>query len=173
MTAQLERPKEVVFEFPQPPHPYPPSQRSGAFIGPSGVGKSSTAISLLLGPYKNVYSRVYVFSPSCAEGVDSAWDAWRSHVRIHMRVPDEEQTMWSTWEPQVLEKLTKRHQHVNAHLKAKKAQEGVRNFSLGGRFRGCWRQSDAFKHKHTDKPLCTRSSLGMRLLDVDPKAANR
>ena len=57
----LKRPKEVVFEYPQPPAPYPPSQRSGALIGPSGVGKTTTAISMLAGPYKNCYSRVYVF----------------------------------------------------------------------------------------------------------------
>ena len=78
-----------------------------------------TAIAMLMGVYRHVYSRVYVFPPSCAEGVDPAWDAWRKHVRIHMRVPDEEQTMWSTWEPQILEKLIERHKKVNAHLKAK------------------------------------------------------
>ena len=50
--TELKRPKEVVFEFPQPPQPYPQSQRSGAFIGPSGVGKTTTALSMLMGPYK-------------------------------------------------------------------------------------------------------------------------
>ncbi len=120
----LKRPKEVKFEWPQPPAPYPPSQRSGAFIGPSGVGKTTTAIAMLMGPYKDVYSRVYIFSPSCAKGIDPAWDAWRKHVREHMKVPEEEQTMWSTWEPQVLEKLIKRHSKVNAHLKAQGKRRG-------------------------------------------------
>ncbi len=120
----LKRPKEVKFEWPQPPAPYPPSQRSGAFIGPSGVGKTTTAIAMLTGPYKDVYSRVYIFSPSCAKGIDPAWDAWRKHVREHMKVPEEEQTMWSTWEPQVLEKLIKRHSKVNAHLKAQGKRRG-------------------------------------------------
>ena len=59
----LKRPKEVTFECPQPPAPYPPSQRSGARIGPSGVGKTTTALAMLMGPYRNVYSRVYVFPP--------------------------------------------------------------------------------------------------------------
>ena len=120
----LKRPKEVTFEFPQPPHPYPSSQRSGALIGPSGVGKTTTGLAMLMGPYRNCYSRVYVFSPSCAPGVGSAWDAWRKHVRIHMRVPEDEQTMWSTWEPAILEKLIARHQKVNAYLKAKKQKKG-------------------------------------------------
>ena len=120
----LKRPKEVTFEFPQPSAPYPPSQRSGAFIGPSGVGKTTTAISMLMGPYKHCYSRVYVFSPSCAPGIDPAWDAWRKHVKVHMRVPDDEQTMWDTWEPETLEKLIERHKKVNAHLKHKKHKKG-------------------------------------------------
>ena len=122
--TELKRPKEVVFEFPQPPQPYPQSQRSGAFIGPSGVGKSSTAIALLMGPYKSVYSRVYVFSPSCAEGVDPLWDAWRRHIR-KLGTKDEEQTMFDTWEPQILEKLIERHKKVNAHLKRKSIRKGM------------------------------------------------
>ena len=120
----LVRPKEKKFDWPQPKEPYPPSQRSGAFIGPSGVGKTTTAIAMLQGPYKDVYSRVYVFSPSCAKGIDPAWDGWRKHVKDYMRVPEEEQTMWDTWEPQVLEKLIKRHSKVNAHLKAQGKKKG-------------------------------------------------
>ena len=115
----LKRPKEVTFEFPQPPAPYPPSQRSGAFIGPSGVGKTTTAIAMLQGPYRKIYSRVSVFSPSCAPGVDPAWDSWRKHVKDVMKVPDDEQTMWDTWEPQELEAIIERHKAVNQFLKKK------------------------------------------------------
>ena len=120
----LQRPKEVQFEFPQPPAPYPPSHRSGAFIGPSGVGKTSTALAMLMGPYRGIYSRVWVFSPSCAPGVDPAWDAWRKHVREVMKVPDEEQTMWDSWEPEALERAIARHGRVNAHMKQKKRRRG-------------------------------------------------
>ena len=120
----LKRPKEVKFEFPQPPAPYPPSQRSGAMIAPSGMGKTTTCISMLMGPYKDVFSRVYVFSPSCAKGIDSAWDAWRKHNAEYLKVPDDEQTMWHTWEPQIIEKIIKRHSKVNAHLKAQGKKKG-------------------------------------------------
>ena len=122
LIKMLKRPKEVTFEFPQPSAPFPPSQRSGAFIGPSGVGKTTTAISMLMGPYRHCYTRVYVFSPSCAPGVDPAWDAWRKHVKIHMRVPDDEQTMWDTWEPGTLEncsKGTKRSTHTSSTKRTK------------------------------------------------------
>ena len=120
----LKRPKEVSFEFKQPPAPYPPSQRSGALVGPSGVGKTTTAIAMRQGPYKDCYSRVYIFSPSCAKGVDSAWDSWRKHVKTYMGVPDDEQTMWDTWEPQIIEKLIAKHRSVNQYLKAKKQKTG-------------------------------------------------
>ena len=122
--TELKRPKEVTFEFPQPPSPYPSSQRSGAYIGPSGVGKTTTAIAMLMGPYRKCYSRVYVFSPSCAPGIDSAWDAWRKHVKDVMKVPDDEQTMWDTWEPQALEEIIERHKKVNAFLKKKGKKKG-------------------------------------------------
>ena len=122
----LKRPKEVVFEYPQPPAPYPPSQRSGALIGPSGVGKTTTAISMLVGPYKNCYSRVYVFSPSCAPGVDPAWDAWRKHVRIEMKVPDEENYVGSMG-TRHFGKIIERHRKVNAHLTANKHKKKKEN----------------------------------------------
>ena len=79
---------------------------------------------MLMGPYKDVYSRVYVFSPSCQRGLDPAWDAYRKFTKDYMKVPEEEQTFWSTWEPQELEKLIKRHSKVNAHLKAQGKKKG-------------------------------------------------
>ena len=94
---------------------------------------------MLTGPYKNCYSRVYVFSPSCAPGVDPAWDAWRKHVRVHMRVPGEEQAMWNTWEPDALEKLIQRHQQVNAHLKATNTSADI----------PCWYLSTTLRIKAT------------------------
>ena len=65
----LVRPKEKKFDWPQPRQSvYPPSQRSGAFIGPSGVGKTTTAIAMLQAPYKDVYSRVYYFRHHARRG---------------------------------------------------------------------------------------------------------
>ena len=139
----LKRPKEVEFSFPSAPLPFWKAERSGAFLGPSGGGKTSTAISLLLGPMRNCFERVYVFSPSCAPGVDSTWDAWRKHVKTHMKVPDDEQTMWDTWEPKKLEELIERHKKVNAYLKAKKQKKGLLHFGSRGRLCGRGRESDA------------------------------
>ena len=120
----LKRTKEVTFECQQPPAPYHPAQRNGALIGPSGVGKTTTAIAMLMGPYSKCYARVYIFSPSCAPGVDPAWGAWRKYVKHNMNVPEDEQTMRDTWEKGILETFTDRHKKVNAYLKTKKQKEG-------------------------------------------------
>ena len=79
---------------------------------------------MLMGPYRKCYSRVYVFSPSCAPGIDSAWGAWRKHVKDVMKVPDDEQTMWDTWETQTLEELIAKHRSVNQYLTSKKQKTG-------------------------------------------------
>ena len=41
-------------------------------------------------PIQPRYSQDTSPCPPCAPGVDAAWDAWRKHVRIQMKVPDEE-----------------------------------------------------------------------------------
>ena len=41
-----------------------------------------------------------------------------------MGVPDDEQTMWDTWEPQITEELIAKHRAVNQYLKAKKQKTG-------------------------------------------------
>ena len=46
------------------------------------------------------------------KNIDPAWDGWRKHVKDYMTVPEVEQTMWDTWEPQVLERLIRRHAKV-------------------------------------------------------------
>ena len=69
---QLKRPPEIAWEFRQPPDPFPKCPgASGAFLGPSGTGKSTTLIAMLLGPYANVFDQIHIFSPSVE--IDSAW----------------------------------------------------------------------------------------------------
>ena len=68
----LKRPKEVQFEFPQPPAPYPPSHRSGASIGPSGVGCATTEAS----------SQTLVLLGTQHFCVAGAILAWRVLVRV-------------------------------------------------------------------------------------------
>ena len=64
-----------------------------------------------------------------------------------MRVPDDEQTMWNTWEPEILEKLIERHQKVNAHLKNKKHKRGFTMLCLVDDFAD---QGDKVMHSSTN-----------------------
>ena len=120
----MQRPPEIEFKYPQPKPPYPPSHRSAIFAGPSGTGKTSTALALLTGPLRGIYSRVWVFSPSCAPGIDPLWDQWREYVKNEMEVPDTEQTMFSEWDPSVLSGLIEQHAKVNKALKKHKKKKG-------------------------------------------------
>ena len=126
---------------------------------------------MLTGPYRNCYSRVYVFSPSCAPGVDPSWDAWRKHVRDFMGIKDEEQTMWSTWEPEILTKLIDRHQKVNAHLKAKRHKRGYTLLVLVDDVAD---QCEQVTHNSTNifnKPIRSRPSPWLRVLASHAEAA--
>jgi hypothetical protein len=68
----LKRPAEVHWNFRKPPAPFPQTPgANGCFLAPSGMGKTTTLISMLLGPYRAVFDQIHVFSPSV--DIDSAW----------------------------------------------------------------------------------------------------
>lgn len=68
----LKRPAEVHWNFRKPPEPFPQTPgANGLFLAPSGGGKSTTIIALLLGPYRRIFDQIHVFSPSV--DIDSAW----------------------------------------------------------------------------------------------------
>ena len=72
-----------------------------------------------------------------------------------MQVPDEEQTMFDSWQPHILEKLIERHKTVNAHLKAKKHKKGFVILVLVDDFAD---QGDKVMHSNTNilTSLCVR-----------------
>ena len=68
----LKRPAEVHWNFRKPPEPFPQTPgANGCFLAPSGMGKTTTLISMFLGPYAGVFDQIHVFSPSV--DIDSAW----------------------------------------------------------------------------------------------------
>ncbi len=70
----LKRPAEVHWNFRTPPAVYPQTPgANGCFLAPSGMGKTTTLIAMLLGPYSKVFDEIHVFSPSV--DIDSAWDS--------------------------------------------------------------------------------------------------
>ena len=76
----LKRPVEKHWNFRTPPAVFPQTPGcNGCFLAPSGQGKTTTLISILLGPYAKVFDEVHVFSPSV--DIDSAWDPVREFAK--------------------------------------------------------------------------------------------
>ena len=68
----LKRPVEIHWNFKKPPEPFPQTPGcNGVFSAPSGIGKTTTLVAMLLGPYKGIFDQVHVFSPTV--DIDSAW----------------------------------------------------------------------------------------------------
>ena len=115
----LKPPKQKQYTYPGVPFPLFETNRSGAILGSSGNGKSSTLISRLLGPYRGKQSRVWVCSPSARPGIDCLWDRWRLYVQEQTDWGDED-TIFYDLSPETLEILTEKvetHGKVNALLK--------------------------------------------------------
>ena len=72
-------PPENNWNWQQPPEPFPPCPSRGCFLGPSVSEKTTTLISMLLGPYKLIYDALYVFSPSVE--IDNAWGPVREFAK--------------------------------------------------------------------------------------------
>ncbi len=76
----LKRPAEKHWNYRTPPAVFPQTPGcNGCFLAPSEQGKTTTLISMLLGPYAKVFDEVHVFSPSV--DIDSAWDPVREFAK--------------------------------------------------------------------------------------------
>ena len=92
--------KHKEFYVPEAPYPFPPI-RSGILLGSSGNGKSNLMLSLLMGPYKNLHSRVIIVSPSVH--VDPLWQAWKEFVHKNYHWADElDDTLFDTYDEPAL-----------------------------------------------------------------------
>ena len=68
----LRRHPEIHWNFKKPPEPFPQTPgANGCFLAPNGVGKTTTLIAMLVGPYRGIFDQIHVFSPSV--DIDSAW----------------------------------------------------------------------------------------------------
>ena len=97
--------------------PYPfPKMRSGILLGSSGQGKSNLAISLLMGPYKGLHSRIVIVSPSVH--VDPLWQAWKDFVRNHYDWAGElDDYLFDSYDEPALREIVQKHKSINQELK--------------------------------------------------------
>ena len=105
----LKPTKHKQYWVPEPPYPYPPI-RSGILLGSSGQGKSHLMLSLLMGPYKGLHSRVIIVSPSVHVG--PLWQVWKDFVRDNYDWADEE-TMFDTYDEDALHRVIDAHKRIN------------------------------------------------------------
>ena len=114
---QLKRPVEEQWDFKKPPHPFPQTPgANGCFLAPSGQGKTTTLISLLLGPYKEIFDQVHVFSPSV--DIDSAWGPVKKYCEKL-----EGSTFHSEWDEQALKDLLDTQREKIKELKDAKSSK--------------------------------------------------
>ncbi len=113
----LKRVDEKHWNCKTPKLPYPQCPgASGVFLAPSGGGKSSTIVSLLLSSaYAKFVEGVHVFSPSCDQGLDSIWDPVREFAKGL-----KESSFHSEWdEPALIEILSAQREKIKELKNAK------------------------------------------------------
>ena len=81
---------EIEYEFKQSKYSNVPKVPFRAIVfGPSGSGKSVLLLSLILDIYRNVFQRVYVFSPSVNH--DSIWLPVKKYVKDELGVNEDKE----------------------------------------------------------------------------------
>ena len=119
----LVRQKEIEWTFAQPPAPFPKCPgANGCFLSPSGGGKTTTLVSMLLGPYKAIYSEIHVFSPSVF--IDSAWYVIVKHAKT-LDTEEFKSSFHASWdEPALLEIMAKQRKRIQ-ELKLTKTKKAL------------------------------------------------
>ena len=114
---KLHRPPEVSWNFRTPPNPFPQTPgANGCFLAPSGMGKTTTLISMILGPYRGVFDQIHVFSPSVE--IDSAWAPVKEFAsRL------EGSTFHSEWDEEALKQIMDEQRERIRKLKESKSKK--------------------------------------------------
>ena len=114
---------EIKYEFKQSKYANVPKVPFRALIfGPSGSGKSVLLVSLVLDIYRNVFQRVYVFSPSVNH--DSIWLPVKKYVKDELNVNEEKETcFFEEYKTEDLMKIIDTQTKVTKYLKDKKEKK--------------------------------------------------
>jgi hypothetical protein len=117
----LTRPAEPKWHWKQPRPPFPECPgANGAFLGPSGSGKSYALTSLLLTEYKKVFKDIHVFSPSF--GLDNIWDAVEKHAR-GLETAEFKSSFHDKWDEEALSQILQKQRARVTRLKLLKSQD--------------------------------------------------
>ena len=116
---------EINYEFKQSKYSNVPKVPFRALIfGPSGSGKSVLLLSLILDIYRNVFQRVYVFSPSVNH--DSIWSPVKKYVKDELKVnEDKEKCFFEEYKGEDLMKIIDTQTKVTKYLKDNKKRNSI------------------------------------------------
>ena len=114
----LKRPPEKSWNWKKPSSEIVPQTpgANGCFLAPSGMGKTTTLIALLLGPYSKVFDEVHVFSPSV--DIDSAWDPVKDFAKGL-----KDASFHSEWDEAALHQVMDRQREKIKELKKAKTKK--------------------------------------------------
>ena len=121
--------KAQEWHYSQPEEPFPRVPGSGLILGPTGSGKSNLCVSMLLGPYKPVFSRIYVFSPSV--DIDDLWEPVKKYNQTVLHVDEtKEQVMFNRWDEGALNDIMTRQGKMIKHMKSNRKKYGAKLLSV-------------------------------------------
>ena len=118
MITPIVRPVHVQeYEFKQSKYDVAPRLPFAQIItGPSGSGKGVLLQSMILDIYRNVFERIYVWSPSVS--VDSNWTPVRRYIQDELKVDlEKEKCFFDEYIPEELEKVIKQQHKVIEYQK--------------------------------------------------------
>jgi hypothetical protein len=107
----LKRHEPKQWKFKQPPEPYMRLPCSTIMLSPSGGGKTSTIVSLIVGPYARCFDSIHIFSPSVH--VDSAWDTVKDFCK-----GNDQCTFSDEWDVRQIEEILSKQKALIREQKA-------------------------------------------------------
>ena len=89
---------------------------SQIITGPSGSGKVTSLQSMVLDIYRDVFERIYIWSPSIS--VDSNWTPVKKYIQDNLKVDlEKKKCMFDEYIPEELEAVIKRQHKVIEYQK--------------------------------------------------------
>ena len=85
-------------------------------VAPSGGGKTTLIVSLILDIYRGCFRRVYVFSPTAL--LDDAWQPVKDFCEEALQ--QEEPCLYDSYDEATLQKIIGKHHKITAMVKAQK-----------------------------------------------------